>query len=589
MKKINKITASWEPMGEIPKVYKNETYEMNEMQKGAYEALKYKSKIILNAPTASGKTLATCWINAKKLTDDRRLKAIITVPQTIIADGFYGPFNLPLEDGNIIHWCPINLLFNNDNSQTNTKLIKQFLNREGQINNINDRILVCSHASFVNAFNKHSKLFKNLVIVIDEAHHINYSEAEGVKNGNGIGITSALFCNQMGSIVSNILKNKSKNISLIFSTATFFRGDRLPIIPKRYINNFETFYYPMDEYLKNCHWLSSFSYDFVPYKSNYTKKMIELFNEKIGKTIVYIPNVNSKQYVSGSKLKDVNNVYKAIAGNSNFEIKELNDGRTLIKKKNKWIKVVNLVDDNNIELRNKRKKLIIESHKNDKNLIDVVITLNMFREGANWKWADREIIIGIKNSLTDMYQITGRLFRDAENKKHIQVIQLLPFRFDQINKEAFRDNLNECIRIIFATMLLEDVIIPLDPAVPTHITNNKQYKRPINHLRMAVKDENQIHSIQQEILIKAITAQHNGEVNFECNNKKSKDKFKTIVRDVLISHGIKKNHDKISQQIYKYWLRESIKTTKGIDLSHVDFNTIQINPLSFIFKYTSGM
>ena len=50
----------------------------------------------------------------------------------------------------------------------------------------------------------------------------------------------------------------------------------------------------------------------------------------------------------------------------------------------------------------------------------------MFKEGANWIWAERAIIIGERNSLTDIVQMSGRTFRDAEGKEHVEIIQLLP-------------------------------------------------------------------------------------------------------------------------------------------------------------------
>lgn len=587
---INKITASWEPLGEIPKVYENETYKMLKMQKLAYEALKNKPNVIINAPTAAGKTLAICWMNAKRLSNDPKLKAIISVPQTIIADGFRGSFNLSFEDNTITPWCPRHFLCSDNVPDNNIETVERFLSREGQISDINDRILVCSHASLVDAFQKYPHLFKNLIIVIDEAHHISYSEGEEIKDGDGRG--AMVFCNQMGSIVATALKDESKNISLMLSTATLFRGDRLEIIPKKYTDRFETFHYPMDEYLKDCHWLKSFSYDFAMYNGSYLKRMTELFNDRIGKTIVYIPHVLSKRYSSGSKSKDWSNVYRSIAGEKNYKIRELDSGMILIKRGDKWIKVVNLADDSDMALRQKRKNLVIEAHKNkDNSSLDVIIALNMFKEGANWKWADREIIVGTKGSLTDMNQIVGRLFRDAQDKRHIQAIQLLPFSFDQIDKEGFRDNLNEYIKVVFATMLLDEVIKPLKISV-TKKSINRGHGFGIgfvDYLRSVVKDENKIHSIQKEIMIEAISAQDNGEIDFGCNNKKSRDKFEKIVSDVLLSRGIKNHHKEISQQIHKTWIRESLKTVKGIDLDHVDFDAIQVNPLSFMLNYTTKM
>jgi len=591
---INKINVGWNPIGEEPKVYENETYKMRKMQKLAYSALKDSSNVIINAPTASGKTLAICWMIAKRLIENPKMKSIIAVPQTIIADGFRGCFNLEFEETNsIVSWCPRHYLCSDNIPDSNIEYMGRFLDREGQITDINDRVLICSHASLIDGFQKFSELFKNLVVTIDEAHHVSYSEGEEIEGSDG-DKGAMVFCNQMGAIVATALKEKKSNIELLLSTATLFRGDRLEIVPEKYMNRFTKFHYPMDEYLKDCHWLKSFSYDFAMYEGSYKSRMAELFHDKIGKTIVYIPHVMSKRYTTGSKEKDWDNVYKAIAGKDAYESKELDNGMTLIKRNDKWIKIVNLVDDSDMSIRNKRKELIIESHKDsNKDMLDVIVALNMFKEGANWKWADREIIVGTKGSLTDMNQIVGRLFRDARDKRQIQTVQMLPFSFDQINKDMFRDDLNEYLKVVFATMLLEEAISPVKIKVPLR-GNKKKSKNglsvaPVNYLVVAVGDENKIYTIEKEIMVKSVEAQDNGEIDFGCNNEKSRAKFSKIVSEVLTEKKVKKYHKEIAEQVYKSWMRESLKDVKGIDLSSVDFDTVKINPLSFLLTYTSGM
>jgi len=67
----------------------------------------------------------------------------------------------------------------------------------------------------------------------------------------------------------------------------------------------------------------------------------------------------------------------------------------------------------------------------------------MFKEGANWRWADRDIIVGQRSSLPEIVQTIGRLLRDVVGKKHVEVYQLLPFAFDQTDKRRTRENLND--------------------------------------------------------------------------------------------------------------------------------------------------
>ena len=603
--KINKICASWEPLGEIPTVYPCNTYKMKKMQNGLYKFVRpFLSKLlrlIVNAPTASGKTLAICWIVAKILHMFPNIKAIISVPQTIIADGFKGYFNLNFTNENgcsetpiEIAWSPIHYFISNA-KESNINQIFSFLNRLGNINDLNDRIAICTHATLIDTFHKHHELLKDIIIVIDEAHHIQYTHGQnGVEAEGDEDKTPIEYCNQMGSLVSYALKNEDKNIGLILSTATLFRGDRLEVIPKSLNDKFVRYYYPMDKYLEDCHWLKSFSYDFAMYENQWGDRLKKIFNDSIGKTIIYLPSVGSKYYSYGAKQQDLKEIYKSIAAEPNFVTKDMDNGLTLIKKGQKWIKVVNLVDDSNIILRNKRKELIISAHKHkDGSLIDVVITLNMFREGANWKWADREIIIGSKGSLTDMNQILGRLLRDAEGKEHVHAIQLLPFSFDQLDKEKFKYHLNEYSKVIFATMLFEDAISPVNLNIPLKkketSQNKPEQKCNVDYLRMQIGDENEILSIIEEIRNAAIICQDNGEVNFGNNNETTRNKFAEIVSEILTNHGVKKHHSEISETIRIRWIIESIKKIPGIDLKGVDFNIIDINPLDFWLTYTSSV
>ena len=100
--------------------------------------------------------------------------------------------------------------------------------------------------------------------------------------------------------------------------------------------------------------------------------------------------------------------------------------------------------------------------KNGHHVLDAIIALGMFKEGANWIWAERAIIIGERNSLTDIVQMSGRTFRDAEGKEHVEIIQLLPNNLrTAVDEEGFREGLNNFLKAIFASLLFENVITPI--------------------------------------------------------------------------------------------------------------------------------
>ena len=77
----------------------------------------------------------------------------------------------------------------------------------------------------------------------------------------------------------------------------------------------------------------------------------------------------------------------------------------------------------------KRKRYSEVYLRDNPEALDTIIALGMFKEGADWIWADRSIIVGPRASFVDVIQMIGRLFRDAKGKNHVKVIQATPFYY----------------------------------------------------------------------------------------------------------------------------------------------------------------
>jgi len=582
-----RITASWEPIGEMPSLVEPDEYSMRPMQAMGYQELSDATHAVVNAPTASGKALLMCWLIANLLQKNPTKKAIITVPQTIIGSGFKGYFKLKLEthEDGAFDWSPMHYLFDGDKN-SNIYRIKQFLSRQGNAKDINDRILVCSHSTIVSAYQQFPELLHNVVVCIDEAHHIHFSCTED---------DNELFTdyhNQIGDLVRHCIVNEDSDINLLLSTATMFRGDRLSVIPEEHSDKFARFHYPMDEYLTDCYWLRSFDYNFVMYSHKWKEALEQIYNPG-RKAIIYIPPVNSKRCSYGDKTIDVRKVYEAISNVEDPEIVEEPSGITLIKRSDgSWIKVVNLVDDSDLALRKKRKDLIHDAHNHvDNSMVDVVIALNMFKEGGNWKWAEDIMIIGNRGSLVDRQQIPGRGFRDAPNKEHLSVYEFIQFSFDQLDKESYREDVNNYIKVLFSTMLYEDAIYPIRVPIKNSggAGSNDTAVRTSDYFTDQVHDHNKRVEILNDILEDCIRLQTNGTVDFGKNNEESQDKFYDVVSSVLNDNGVEEHHKEIGDYIYKKWMKESIGKVKGIDVSAIDFDIMscgEVNPLSFILYYS---
>ena len=415
---------------------------------------------IINAPMSSGKTLEICFLSAHKLMADPSLRCIVADPQTIIANGFSNE-KITLPDGTQINWVPQHNFCNDDKKPDEGTIegVISFLKGPQAVypekEKINDRILLCTHATLIAVYRKLKKegglgIIKNLLLWIDEAHHVKNMLID-------IAGEKTVLSNGLGELISYLHSHPEKNIQIGLATATFFRGDRCTLLTEEMEEKFKRYNLPYDKYLASpdMH-LESFSFDFVLCDRDYTKAIGEILKNRKGKDIIYIPHPNSRHSTGkGKKYEEAEkiiNCYQEAYGGKRGD----SDGITTLKSDHGKTVILDLVDE---ELRGEKKDYT-KGINEDKDTLDSIIALGMFKEGADWVWADRSIIVGARGSLTDVIQMFGRILRDAEGKKHVQVIQLLPWALDQANEEEFKETLNSYLKAVFASLILENVLNP---------------------------------------------------------------------------------------------------------------------------------
>ena len=94
-------------------------------------------------------------------------------------------------------------------------------------------------------------------------------------------------------------------------------------------------------------------------------------------------------------------------------------------------------------------------HKDD---IDIIIALGMAKEGFDWPFCEATLTIGYRGSLTEIVQIIGRCTRDSENKTHAQFTNLVAE--PNSNREEIVESVNNILKAITASLLMEEVIAP---------------------------------------------------------------------------------------------------------------------------------
>jgi hypothetical protein len=574
--KIFETTFSQSPECSLSK--SNDYHQMRQWQREAFEKLKDARFMIMNAPMGSGKSWMMCLLASYKMKCDKTLRCIISVPQEIIGPGFCQA-KLTLPDGDQIDWHPTHYLCERKPGQSTTNYIIDWLQHE--YDSLSERTLICTHRALVLAHKKlkilgKEHLLQNLLLWVDEAHHIKNSETDGMED--------YLVSNSLGQLVADLLDQKIKNVQTGLTTASFFRGDRCSLLTNKMEQKFVRFDLPYDKYLGTMKHLKTFNFDFLLCGHDYTKGIGSLLKHRRGKDIIYIPHPRSKSSL-GNKVEEVQSILneysqlygEAISNPSSIFIELQSSGQTF--------KILDLVD---IDQRNEKKKLFKSGKlKNDSAALDSIIALGMFKEGADWIWADRSIIVGPRASFVDVIQMIGRLFRDAETKTHVEVIQILPFVIDQKDTER-QEKLNNYFKAIGAALLLEDILKPVLPTPKAESTEKEpgHNKRPSSRLVDLISNESEASFLIEEAYKLATRIS-------ETAKKENKDTsyiYETFRREFIpIIETIQSTNraEDIANKLYLMMIRQTLHT-QGMAVESIDINLIKsTHPLDGLLRYTS--
>lgn len=552
--KEDMFKMEWENSKEKAAQPVNGFYNLTSIQKEGFEALKGARHSSLIAPTGCGKSWLICALISDKHIKDKNVRSIIAVPQKDIGNGFRNnKFKLP--DGTDVKFNPV-LYFCDDNRDTVNNIIK-FLEKKHVY--LKEDIFVCTHHSLVGAFTRlraegKLDLLKNLNVWIDEGHHVNNDFSED---------TETVVSNRLGDFVLHCLKN-TETVSVNLATASFFRGDQGNIIPEMYKNEFVTFSVAIDRYLETMIHLKSLSFSYILSPDPYEDTIENLYKYKVGKTIIYIPKVNST-----AQQKDKCSQTEAI-------IKVIQTGRKL--------EVIDLVNE---EGRDERKALIGDG-RNKK--IDAIVSLGMFKEGSNWVDADRAIVLGPRNSLVEVVQILGRLLRDCPKKSHVEFCMVLPFSLDAMDKENFKNNLNDFQKCVFLSMLVENKFNPVKLKAPKDKDSKVKCDGSgrVDFLESIIPDETDRASVLADISEAARDFAAENEDRSD-SSELLRDNLPDIVEGILKDYGFDEYHtDEIADQIWRMWRRRSLKM-RGMDASEIQLDLIdEVHPLDFMLRYGSG-
>jgi superfamily II DNA or RNA helicase len=413
---------------------------MRQMQERAY-AKRGEQYLLIKSPPASGKSRALMFIALDKLHNQGVKQAIIVVPEKSIGGSFADE---PLSKfGFWADWA-VKPQWNlcNAPGPDEERVDPSKVRAVGQFLASDDKVLVCTHASFRFAVEQLGiEAFDNRLLAVDEFHHV-----------------SASADNKLGSQLGDFIHRDK--VHLVAMTGSYFRGDAVPVLMPEDEAKFETVTYTYYEQLNGYEHLKSLNIGYFFYSGRYLGA-IEAVLDPSRKTIVHIPSVNSRESTK-DKIKEVEEImeylgdWKGADPVTGFHLVALpadENGNV------RTIKIADLVDDSD---QAKRAKVLAAlkdpAHKNDRDHVDIIIALGMAKEGFDWIWCEHALTVGYRSSLTEIIQIIGRATRDAPGKEVASFTNLIAE--PDASEAAVVDAINDTLKAIAASLLMEQVLAP---------------------------------------------------------------------------------------------------------------------------------
>jgi len=416
---------------------------MRAMQERAYEK-RGEQYLLIKSPPASGKSRALMFIALDKLQNQGLKQAIIVVPEKSIGSSFadepLSKFGFWADWTVAPRWNLCNAPGGDDGKVGS---VRSFLDSD-------DQILVCTHATFRFAVDKFGiEAFDDRLIAVDEFHHV-----------------SANPDNKLGAHLGAMIARDKLHV--VAMTGSYFRGDTEAVLGPEDEAKFETVTYTYYEQLSGYTYLKTLDIGYFFYSGSYADDLLKVL-EPDEKTILHIPNVNSRESTK-DKHREVEHILDALGewqgtdADTGFQLIKRPDGRVL--------RVADLVDDEAAKRERVSAALKDPGQKNNRDHVDIIIALGMAKEGFDWIWCEHALTVGYRSSLTEIVQIIGRATRDAKGKTHSRFTNLIAE--PDASEEAVKEAVNDTLKAIAASLLMEQMLTPKFEFKPKVATNTAQ-------------------------------------------------------------------------------------------------------------------
>lgn len=416
---------------------------MRPMQERAY-AQRGEAYLLIKSPPASGKSRALMFIALDKLANQGLKQAIIVVPERSIG-GSFADENLS-EFGFWADWR-VKPQWNLCNAPgiDEPKVAKSKVKAVGEFLASNDQVLVCTHATFRFAIDELGvEAFDDRLIAVDEFHHV-----------------SANPDNRLGAQLGQFIARDK--VHVVAMTGSYFRGDAEAVLSPEDESRFAAVTYTYYEQLNGYEFLKSLEIGYYFYSGRYVDAVEDVL-DPTQKTIVHIPNVNSRESLN-DKHKEVEEIMNSLGEWKGIDPQT---GFHLFEHQGRILRVADLVDDSKpIERAKVLSALKDPAQRYNRDHVDIIIALGMAKEGFDWIWCEHALTIGYRSSLTEIIQIIGRATRDAPGKERARFTNLIAE--PDASEEAVVDAINDTLKAIAASLLMEQVLAPRFEFTPKNV------------------------------------------------------------------------------------------------------------------------
>ncbi|PSH03250.1 MAG: DEAD/DEAH box helicase [Acidobacteria bacterium] len=437
-KTIPTVSVSYAANGSTTKV---NAFGMRPMQERVFEK-RGEQYLIIKSPPASGKSRALMFVALDKLENQGIKQAIIVVPERSIGASFNDE---PLSDFGFFSDWHVEPKWNlcdapGTENGGKVKAVGAFLEST-------DKILVCTHATFRFAVNEYGiEKFDDRLIAVDEFHHVAANEE-----------------NILGTYLGQFLARDK--VHIVAMTGSYFRGDAEAILNPVDESKFETVTYTYYEQLNGYEYLKQLDIGYYFYSGSYADEILSVL-DPAQKTIVHIPNVNSKDSTK-DKFKEVEHIieelgkWQATDPATGFQLVQTPSGKIL--------RIADLVDDDPTRRDRVVSALKDPTQKFNRDHVDIIIALGMAKEGFDWIWCEHALTVGYRSSLTEIVQIIGRVTRDAKGKTRARFTNLIAE--PDASEDDVTEAVNDTLKAIAASLLMEQVLAPRFEFRPKHPEN----------------------------------------------------------------------------------------------------------------------